>query len=125
MIVASFLTKDLQIDWRLGEQYFMQHLIDADFASNNGGWQWAAGTGADASPYFRIFNPTRQGEKFDRKGRFIKRWVEELKEVPEKYIHKPHVWFESENIQSDYPQPVVDHNQARNETLQRYQAIKV
>lgn len=125
MIVASFLTKDLQIDWRRGEQYFMQQLIDADFASNNGGWQWAAGTGADASPYFRIFNPTRQGEKFDRQGKFIKRWVEELKEVPEKSIHKPHVWFESENIQSDYPKPVVDHNQARKETLLRYQAIKV
>ncbi len=125
MIVASFLTKDLQIDWRRGEQYFMQHLIDADFASNNGGWQWAAGTGADAAPYFRIFNPTLQSEKFDLKGRFIKRWVEELKDVPQKYIHKPQVWFESENIHSDYPQPVVDHDQARKETLMRYQTIKV
>jgi deoxyribodipyrimidine photo-lyase len=125
MIVASFLTKDLQIDWRRGEQYFMQHLIDADFASNNGGWQWTAGTGADASPYFRIFNPTRQGEKFDRQGKFIKLWVAELTDVPEKYIHKPQVWFKAENIQSDYPQPVVDHDQARKETLVRYQAIKV
>jgi deoxyribodipyrimidine photo-lyase len=125
MIVASFVTKDLQIDWRRGEQYFMQQLIDADFASNNGGWQWAAGTGADAAPYFRIFNPTLQGEKFDRQGKFIKRWVEELKDVPEKYIHKPQQWFKSQNIKSDYPSPVVDHDQARKETLLRYQAIKV
>jgi deoxyribodipyrimidine photo-lyase len=125
MIVASFVTKDLQIDWRRGEQYFMQQLIDADFASNNGGWQWAAGTGADAAPYFRIFNPTLQGEKFDRQGKFIKRWVEELKDVPEKYIHKPQQWFKSQNIKSDYPSPVVDHDQARKETLLCYQAIKV
>jgi deoxyribodipyrimidine photo-lyase len=125
MIVASFLSKDLQMDWRLGEQYFMQQLIDADFASNNGGWQWAAGTGADAAPYFRIFNPSLQGEKFDKQGKFIKLWVEELKQVPEKYIHKPHIWFKSQNIQSSYPQPVVDHNLARKQTLLRYQTIMV
>jgi deoxyribodipyrimidine photo-lyase len=125
MIVASFLTKDLQIDWRRGEQYFMQQLIDGDFASNNGGWQWAAGTGADAAPYFRIFNPTRQGEKFDKQGEFIKLWVEELKDVPEQYIHKPQVWFKLQNIQSSYPQPVVDHNLACKQTLLRYQNIKV
>lgn len=123
MIVASFLTKDLQIDWRRGEQYFMHQLIDADFASNNGGWQWAAGTGADASPYFRIFNPTLQGEKFDRQGKFIKRWVNELKDVPEKNIHKPQVWFKAQDIESDYPPPIVDHNQARKQTLLRYQSV--
>lgn len=124
MIVASFLTKDLQIDWRRGEQYFMQQLIDADLASNNGGWQWAAGTGADASPYFRIFNPTLQGKKFDRHGKFIKLWVAELKQVPEKYIHQPHLWFQSQNIDSSYPTPVVDHALARKQTLLRYKSIK-
>ena len=123
MIVASFLTKDLQIDWRWGERYFMQQLIDADFASNNGGWQWAAGTGADAAPYFRIFNPTLQGEKFDRQGEFIRQWVPELETVPERYIHNPHKWFKSRNIASSYPEPVVDHATARKQTLQRYQQI--
>jgi deoxyribodipyrimidine photo-lyase len=123
MIVASFLTKDLQIDWRRGEQYFMHNLIDADLASNNGGWQWAAGTGADSAPYFRIFNPTLQGEKFDQHGKYIKLWVEELRDVPEKYIHKPHLWFESQNIQSSYPQPIVDHKQSCKETLLRYQKL--
>ena len=123
MIVASFLTKDLQIDWRRGEQYFMQQLIDADFASNNGGWQWAAGTGADAAPYFRIFNPTLQGEKFDARGRFIKQWIPELKMVPEKFIHKPHKWFKSKHITSRYPEPIVDHAIARKQTLLRYQTI--
>ncbi len=125
MIVASFLTKDLQIDWRLGEQYFMQQLIDADLASNNGGWQWAAGTGADAAPYFRIFNPTLQGEKFDAKGRFINQWIPELKMVPEKYIHKPHQWFKSSKQSTDYPTHIVDHALARKQTLLRYQHIKV
>ena len=124
MIVASFLTKDLQIDWRRGEQYFMQQLIDADLASNNGGWQWAAGTGADAAPYFRIFNPTLQGEKFDAKGLFIKQWVPELEMVPEKFIHKPHQWFKTNKILSGYPAPIVDHALARNQTLLRYQQIK-
>jgi deoxyribodipyrimidine photo-lyase len=123
MIVASFLTKDLQIDWRRGEQYFMQQLLDADLASNNGGWQWAAGTGADAAPYFRIFNPTLQGKKFDRQGKFIKLWVEELKQVPEKYIHEPQIWFKSQNIDSSYPEPIVDHALAREQTLLRYKSI--
>lgn len=124
MIVASFLTKDLQIDWRRGERYFMQQLIDADLASNNGGWQWAAGTGADAAPYFRIFNPTLQGEKFDAKGQFVKQWIPELHMVPEKYIHKPHTWFKSSNLSTDYPSPIVDHALARKQTLLRYQQIK-
>lgn len=124
MIVASFLTKDLQIDWKLGEQYFMQQLIDADFASNNGGWQWAAGTGADAAPYFRIFNPTLQGEKFDPRGVFIRQWIPELEMVPEKFIHKPHQWLKTSHISSIYPQPIVEHALARKQTLLRYQQIK-
>lgn len=84
MITASFLVKDLLIDWREGERYFMSQLIDGDLAANNGGWQWAASTGTDAAPYFRIFNPITQGEKFDREGEFIRRWLPELRDVPGK-----------------------------------------
>ncbi|KHT63876.1 deoxyribodipyrimidine photolyase [Photobacterium gaetbulicola] len=111
MITASFLTKDLLIHWQAGEQWFMSKLIDGDFASNNGGWQWAASTGTDAQPYFRVFNPTTQGERFDPKGEFIRTWLHELKDVPDKYIHQPHLWPGSEQI--DYPKPIVDHKQAR------------
>ena len=89
MIVASFLTKDLLIDWRWGERYFMQQLVDGDQAANNGGWQWAAGTGTDAQPFFRIFNPTTQGEKFDPDGTYVKRWVPELARVPANRVHHP------------------------------------
>lgn len=89
MITASFLVKDLLIDWREGERYFMSQLIDGDLAANNGGWQWAASTGTDAAPYFRIFNPTTQGEKFDREGEFIRQWLPELRDVPGKAVHEP------------------------------------
>ncbi len=89
MIVASFLTKDLLIDWRWGERYFMEKLLDGDLAPNNGGWQWAASTGCDPQPYFRIFNPTSQGEKFDPDGTYVKRWVPELKNIPAKTLHQP------------------------------------
>ncbi len=92
MICASFLVKDLLIDWREGERYFMRRLIDGDLAANNGGWQWAASTGTDAAPYFRIFNPTTQGRRFDEQGRFIRRWLPELASVPDKFIHEPHLW---------------------------------
>lgn len=92
MLTASFLIKDLLIDWRWGERYFMSQLIDGDFASNNGGWQWAASTGTDAVPYFRIFNPTTQGRKFDPDGEFIRHWLPELASVPSRYIHTPHEW---------------------------------
>lgn len=111
MITASFLTKDLLCDWRTGEQWFMQHLIDGDFASNNGGWQWAASTGTDAQPYFRVFNPTLQGQRFDPKGDFIRTWVKELEHVPDKYIHTPHQWACAESL--NYPLPIVDHKEAR------------
>lgn len=92
MITASFLVKDLLIDWRKGERYFMSQLIDGDLAANNGGWQWAASTGTDAAPYFRIFNPTTQGEKFDSDGEFIRQWIPELCDVPGKAVHEPWKW---------------------------------
>lgn len=124
MITASFLVKDLLIDWRAGEQYFMSQLIDGDLAANNGGWQWAASTGTDAAPYFRIFNPTTQGERFDESGEFIRRWLPELRDVPEKYIHQPHEWAKKNQQTLDYPQPIVEHKQARLQTLAAFEAAR-
>ena len=129
MVTASFLVKDLGIDWRRGEQYFAEQLIDFDLAANNGGWQWSASTGCDAQPYFRIFNPVAQSEKFDPQGRFIRRYVPELAGVPDKYIHAP--WTLPAALQttcgvrigSDYPGPVVDHAAARQATLLRYDKV--
>ena len=123
MIVASFLTKDLLIDWRWGERYFMQQLVDGDQAANNGGWQWAAGTGTDAQPFFRIFNPTSQGEKFDPDGTYVKRWVPELARVPTKFIHTPWKLSPSEREHlgcTSYPQPIVDHAAQRTRALAMY-----
>lgn len=128
MIVASFLTKDLLIDWRWGERFFMQQLLDGDPAANNGGWQWAAGTGTDAAPYFRIFNPVLQGEKFDPTGDYIRRWVPELARVPLPYLHRP--WTMPESVQQaagcrigqDYPAPLVDHARARERALAVYKS---
>jgi len=107
MIVASFLTKDLLIDWRWGEQYFMKTLLDGDLAPNNGGWQWAASTGCDPQPYFRIFNPTLQGKRFDPEGNYIRKYLPELKDVEDRYIHEP--WLSSKK--RTYPAPIVDHRQ--------------
>ncbi|MDF1780258.1 MAG: deoxyribodipyrimidine photo-lyase [Alcanivoracaceae bacterium] len=104
MVVAMFLTKQLFIDWRWGETFFMRHLIDGDFAANNGGWQWSASTGTDAVPYFRVFNPVRQGQRFDPDGVFIKQWVPELAHLSKKFIHEP--WKSPESV-SDYPTPIV------------------
>jgi deoxyribodipyrimidine photo-lyase len=126
MIVASFLVKDLLIDWRWGEKWFMQQLIDGDPAANNGGWQWTAGTGTDAAPYFRIFNPILQSKKHDPHGRFIRRWVSELRDVPDRYIHEP--WRmprESQQraqcvINEDYPAPIVEHQEMRKRALALY-----
>ncbi|MDK9704859.1 MAG: DNA photolyase family protein [Sulfuritalea sp.] len=130
MVAASFLTKDLGLDWRQGEAWFAEKLIDFDMAANNGGWQWAASTGCDAQPWFRIFNPVTQAEKFDAEGRFIRRYVPELASVPQKFIHAP--WKMSAAEQSacgvrighDYPAPVVDHAAARARTLARFGAIR-
>ena len=122
MITASFLVKDLLIDWRKGEQYFMSQLLDGCFAANNGGWQWSASTGTDASPWFRIFNPTTQGKKFDPKGDFIRHWLPELQQVPDKYIHTPHEWDQSVHL--EYPKPIVDHSNARKITLEVFEAAK-
>ncbi len=124
MIAASFLIKDLLIDWREGERYFISQLIDGDLAANNGGWQWAASTGTDSVPYFRIFNPTTQGERFDSKGEFIRRWLPELRDVPEKYIHQPHLWAQKNQQSLDYPAPIVDHKQARQQTLDAFEAAR-
>jgi deoxyribodipyrimidine photo-lyase len=130
MVVASFLVKDLGIDWRWGEQYFATHLNDFDLAANNGGWQWASSSGCDAQPYFRIFNPTSQSEKFDAEGKFIRRYVPALAELSNKDIHAP--WLAKPialqaagvGIGKNYPEPIVDHAQARAETLARYAVVK-
>lgn len=130
MIVASFLTKDLGIDWRAGERYFADQLVDYDLAANNGGWQWAASTGCDAQPYFRIFNPVAQSERFDPQGRFIRRYVTELAKVPDSHIHAPWTLRPIDQtalgcvIGRDYPAPIVDHAQARLRTLERYGKLK-
>ena len=130
MVVASFLTKDLGIDWRLGERYFADHLNDFDLSANNGGWQWAASSGCDAQPYFRIFNPVTQSEKFDPDGKFIRRYVPELAGLANRNIHAP--WQMSQHEQEalgviigrDYPAPIVDHARAREETLARYAVVR-
>ncbi|AEN63939.1 DNA photolyase FAD-binding protein [Enterobacter soli] len=124
MITASFLVKDLLIDWRIGERYFISQLIDGDLAANNGGWQWAASTGTDAAPYFRIFNPTTQGQKFDPDGEFIRHWLPELADVPLKALHEPWVWADKQGVTLDYPRPIVDHKQARVATLAAYEAAR-
>lgn len=115
MITAMFLTKDLHFDWRLGEQHFAQQLLDGEIASNNGGWQWSAGCGADAAPYFRIQNPWTQSKRFDSKGEYIKKWIPELASVDAKKFHQP-----PENGQAlakDYPAPILDHSDERDRTL--------
>jgi deoxyribodipyrimidine photo-lyase len=121
MVTASFLTKDLGIDWRRGEAHFADFLLDYDLAANNGGWQWAASTGCDAQPWFRIFNPVTQSEKFDPQGRFIRRHVPELADVPDKYIHAP---WRMAAPPANYPPPIVDHAQARERTLERYGTLR-
>jgi deoxyribodipyrimidine photo-lyase len=134
MVVASFLTKDLGIDWRRGEAYFAQHLNDFDLAANNGGWQWAASSGCDAQPYFRIFNPVSQSERFDPEGRFIRRYLPQLAQLPDKLIHAPWsarpVDLAAAGVElgtgagKHYPLPVVDHAAAREKTLLRYAVVK-
>lgn len=121
MIAASFLAKDLLLDWRMGERYFMERLIDGDFASNNGGWGFSASTGVDPQPYFRIFNPLLQSEKFDAEGEYIRRWVPELKGVVGKAIHDPYGRGAAKQAEkAGYPKPIVDHKQCRERCLARY-----
>jgi deoxyribodipyrimidine photo-lyase len=129
MVTASFLVKDLGLDWRRGEAYFAEHLIDYDLASNNGGWQWAASTGCDAQPWFRVFNPLTQSRKFDPEGRFIRRYLPQLARLGDDLIHAP--WLagpidlEAAGIVlgRDYPEPIVDHAEAREKTLARFAAV--
>lgn len=126
MVTASFLVKDLLIDWRHGERWFRRQLLDADVSQNAGNWQWVAGTGADAAPYFRIFNPVTQSEKFDPNGDYIRRWVPELEGVPTSRIHAP--WKAgplalAEWEADGYPPPLVDHAEARQRTLDAYEAV--
>jgi deoxyribodipyrimidine photo-lyase len=124
MIVAMFLTKDLLIHWQRGERYFMQQLVDGDMAANNGGWQWSSGTGTDAAPYFRIFNPVSQAIKFDPEGKFVRRWVPELAALPDNVIHQP---WESPLISPaahEYPQRIVLHEQRREKCLALFKGGK-
>ncbi len=131
MIAASFLVKDLMIPWQEGAAWFWDTLVDADLANNTLGWQWTAGCGADAAPFFRIFNPVLQGEKFDRNGAYIRKWIPELASLPDKWIHKP--WKAPEGIVKDagivlgkdYPRPIVDHKLARQQALEAFQSIKI
>lgn len=120
MIVASFLTKDLLIHWKHGDVHFMKHLIDGDPASNNGGWQWAAGTGTDAQPYFRIFNPISQSKKYATAD-YLRYWLPELRDVPDKHIHEPHT---ADSPPADYPAPIVNHKEARERTLAAFKAAR-
>ncbi|WP_423823859.1 deoxyribodipyrimidine photo-lyase [Salinisphaera sp. SPP-AMP-43] len=130
MTVASFLTKNLRIAWQHGERWFWDTLVDADLANNTLGWQWAAGSGADAAPFFRIFNPARQGERFDAKGSYVRRWVPELSDMPNRHIHKP--WDApaevlkkaSIELGKDYPKPIVDLKASRREALEAFDQIK-
>ena len=116
MIAASFLVKDLHLDWRRGARWFMEHLVDGDLASNQLNWQWVAGSGTDAAPYFRVFNPVAQGRKFDPDGTYIKRWVPELRPLTAASVHEP--WRYTDP--TPYPRPVVDHATERREALERY-----
>jgi deoxyribodipyrimidine photo-lyase len=127
MITASFLTKHLDCDWRIGEKHFASLLLDFEFASNNGGWQWSASTGCDAQPYFRIFNPTLQSARFDPDGSYIKKWLPELAKLPTKYIHAPHeapldaLHNANITINVTYPEPIVKHKIARQLAIAKFQ----
>lgn len=121
MVSAAFLTKDLGIDWRRGERHFADWLLDYDLAANNGNWQWCASTGCDAQPYFRIFNPVTQSEKFDPQGKFIRRYLPELGDVPDKYLHAP---WKMTPPPGGYPAPIVDHALARERTLARFSRVR-
>lgn len=131
MVTAMFLSKDLLIDWRLGERFFARHLVDWDFAANNGGWQWSASTGTDAAPYFRLFSPVRQGERFDPEGRFVRHWLPELRQLPDRHVHAP--WLAGAAGQKKrgavdlfaapaFPEPIIDHERAKARVLATFRA---
>jgi deoxyribodipyrimidine photo-lyase len=130
MVVASFLVKHLLIDWRQGEQWFWDTLVDADAGSNPANWQWVAGCGADAVPYFRVFNPMLQGEKFDPDGGYVRRWVPDLAQLPAKLIHQP--WratpleLKSADVELGriYPEPIIDHSKGRDRALAAYAKLR-
>lgn len=130
MVVASFLVKHLLIPWQHGAEWFWDTLVDADLASNTLGWQWTAGCGADAAPYFRVFNPMQQGERFDADGAYVRRWVPEIAGLPDKYVHAP--WTAPATVLADakvvlgktYPRPIVDHAEARKGALAAYGAMR-
>ncbi|NIO28528.1 MAG: deoxyribodipyrimidine photo-lyase [Candidatus Latescibacteria bacterium] len=130
MIVASFLVKHLLIPWQEGAKWFWENLVDADLASNTLGWQWVAGCGADAAPYFRVFNPVLQGEKFDPDGKYVRKWIPEIASIPNQWVHKP--WQAPPTLLSrsgvrlgkDYPRPIVDHSSARRRALDAYDAMR-
>ena len=121
MVAASFLTRQLLLDWRDGERHFMTRLVDGDLASNNGGWQWAASTGTDAQPYFRIFHPVKQGQRFDPDGAYVRRFVPELRGVDARFVHCP---WEAPSPPRDYPAPIVDHAERRQRALRRFESIR-
>jgi deoxyribodipyrimidine photo-lyase len=129
MVTASFLIKDLLLPWQQGARWFWENLVDADLANNSQGWQWTAGSGADAAPFFRVFNPVLQGEKFDPQGAYVRRWLPELAALPADWIHKP--WqapaavlaAAGVQLRDTYPAPIVDHGQARARALQAFNAI--
>jgi deoxyribodipyrimidine photo-lyase len=122
MIVASFLVKDLHVEWQHGARHFMRWLVDGDLASNQHGWQWVAGCGTDPAPYFRVFNPTTQGAKFDPDGTYVRRWVPELADVPAKHVHQPSA--SPDGVPDGYPEPIVDHAAERVDALERYERIR-
>jgi deoxyribodipyrimidine photo-lyase len=130
MVAASFLVKHLLVDWREGEKWFWDTLVDADPANNPANWQWVAGCGADAAPYFRIFNPVLQGEKFDPDGAYVRRWVPELASLPANLIHKPWeaspIELASANVAlgRDYPLPIIDHRRGRERALKAYEKVR-
>jgi deoxyribodipyrimidine photo-lyase len=130
MIAASFLVKDLLVRWQQGARWFLDTLVDADLANNSASWQWVAGCGTDAAPYFRIFNPTLQGRKFDPNGDYVRRWVPELRALPTRHVHEP--WLADHETQAaaglvigdNYPEPIVDHGDARQQALAAYRITR-
>lgn len=121
LVTASFLVKDAGVDWRRGASVFAEHLLDADVQQNNGNWQWVAGVGTDAAPYFRIFNPALQGRKFDPDGTYIRRWIPELAGLDPAHVHEP---CRAPSPPGGYPAPILDHAEARQRTLARYGAVR-